>query len=71
MNKKYYANIDLYFDTMKHSIVAETGTKKIEVLEMVKDFAKGRKLTCNTKTKKLFNAQGQEVGEFEIGSRII
>lgn len=71
MNKKYYADIDLYFDTRKHSIVAEMGTKKIEVLEMVKDFAKRNKLTCDTKAKKLFDAQGKEVGAFKIDARII
>lgn len=70
MNKKYYANIDLYFDTMKHSIVGDMGTKKQEIVDMVKDFAKQRKMDCNTKTKKLY-LDGKEVGSFSINARII
>lgn len=70
MNKKYYADITLTFDTMKYSIVGEMGTKKQEMVDMVKDFAKKRKLECNTKTKKLLR-NGEEVGSFEITSRVI
>ena len=44
----------LYFEEMKYSIVGEVGTKKQEVLELVQDFAKARKMECNSKTKKLF-----------------
>ena len=71
MNKKYYADIDLYFDTMKYSITTEVGTKKQELVDMIKDFAKSKKLDCNTKTKKLFNRNGKEVGTFKIDARII
>lgn len=70
MNKKYYADIDLYFEEMKYGITVETGSKKQELVDMVKDFAKNKRLTCNTKTKKFFNADGKEVGSYEIGSRI-
>jgi len=70
MNKKYYANIDLYFDEMKYSITGEVGTKKQEVLELVKDFAKARKMECNCKEKKLFK-EGTEVGSFIIDAKII
>ena len=69
MNKKYYANIDLYFDTMKHSIVGDMGTKKQEIVDMVKDFAKKRKMECNTKTKK-FYLDGKEVGSFSIDTNV-
>ena len=71
MNKKYYADIDLYFDTMKYSITTEVGTKKQELVDMIKDFAKSKKLDCNTKTKKLFDSKGKEVGTFKIDARII
>lgn len=70
MNKKYYANIDLYFDEMKYTIVGEMGTKKQEVLDLVKDFAKTRKMECNSKTKKLFK-EGTEVGSFTIDAKMI
>lgn len=70
MNKKYYANIDLYFETMKYSIVGEMGTKKQEVIDLVKDFAKSKKMECNSKTKKLFQ-DGKEVGSYEIFTRMI
>lgn len=71
MNKKYYADIDLYFDTMKYSITTEIGTKKQELVDMIKDFAKSKKLDCNIKTKKLFDSNGKEVGTFKIDARII
>lgn len=64
---KYYANIKLYFDDMKYSMVDSDTTRK-EMVEAVKKFAESRKLTCNTKTKKIFNKEGKEVGEFEITS---
>ena len=69
--KKYYADINLYFDTMKYCIVGYYTAKKQEIVEMVEEFAKARQLTCNKKTKKLFDKSGKEVGEFEISSRTI
>lgn len=71
MNKKYYANIDLYFTTMKHSIVGETNMKKQEIIDSVEDFAKARKLTCNKKARKLYDASGKEVGSYEVLVRLI
>lgn len=65
--KKYYADIDLYFDDMKHGIVGEMSRK--EMVEMVKDHAKKLNLECNTKSKKLFDKQGKEVGRFSITSK--
>ena len=56
---------------MKYSITAEVGTKRQEIVDMVKDFAKIRKLVCDTKAKKLFDTQGKEVGSFNIGTRMI
>lgn len=70
MNKKYYADINLEFDDMKYSIVGEIGTKKQEIVDLVKDFAKSRKMQCDTKTRKLLK-DGKEVGSYEIASRII
>lgn len=64
---KYYADIKLYFDEMKYGIVESDATRK-EMVDAVKKFAESRKLTCNTKTKKLFNKEGKEVGEYEITS---
>ena len=69
--KKYYADINLYFDKMKYGIVGDYTAKKQEIVEMVEEFAKARQLTCNKKTKKLFDKSGKEVGEFEISSRTI
>ena len=69
--KKYYADINLYFDTMKYGIVGDYTAKKQEIVEMVEEFAKARQLTCNKKTKKLFDKNDKEVGEFEISSRTI
>jgi len=69
--KKYYADINLYFDTMKYGIVGDYTAKKQEIVEMVEEFAKARQLTCNKKSKKLFDINGKEVGEFEISSRTI
>lgn len=71
MNKKYYADIDLYFDTRKYGIVGEISTKRQEIVDMVKDFGKKHKLTCDTKSKKFFDATGKEVGRYSIASRTI
>ena len=68
MDKKYYANIDLYFDNMKYSFVGEVGERKQEVINMIRDFAKKRKMECNTKTKKLY-LNGKEIGSFSINYR--
>lgn len=70
MNKKYYADINLEFDDMKYSIVGEIGTKKQEIVDLVKDFAKSHKMQCDTKTRKLLK-DGKEAGSYEIASRII
>lgn len=69
--KKYYADINLYFDTMKYSIVGDYTAKKQEIVELVEEFAKARQLTCNKKTKKFFDNNGKEVGEFEVSSKTI
>lgn len=69
--KKYYADINLYCDTMKYGIVGDYTAKKQEIVEMVEEFAKARQLICNKKSKKLFDKSGKEVGEFEISSRTI
>jgi hypothetical protein len=68
MNRKYYADIVLDYEDIKHTIVCEVGSKRQEVMELVSLFAKKRKLICNLKTKKFTNDIGQEVGYFEIGS---
>jgi hypothetical protein len=69
--KKYYADIDLYFDDMSYGIVGDSNTTRIEMINLVKDFAKEMNLECNTKSKKLFNKEGKEVGSFTINSRTI
>lgn len=69
MSKKYYADINLYFDKRKYSIVGDTTLKKKELIELVEDFAKDLKLTCNTKIKKFFDNNGKEMGTYEINSR--
>lgn len=71
MNKKYYADINLYFDTRKYGIIGDTSTKRQEIIDMVKDFSKELKLTCDTKSRKLFNAEGKEVGNYTISSRTV
>lgn len=71
MNKKYYADIDLYFDTRKYGIVGDINMKKKEIVDMVKEFGEKLKLTCNTKSKKFYDANGKEVGSFTIASRTI
>lgn len=71
MNKKYYADIDLYFDTRRYSIVGDITTKRQEIIDLVKDFSKERKLTCDTKLKKLFDANGKEVGSYSVASKTI
>lgn len=68
MNKKYYATIKLYNFTEKYSIVGETDSKKQDVINMVKDFAKRVKLECNTKNRKLYK-DGKEMGEYIIDVR--
>lgn len=68
MNKKYYADITLDFDEMKYSISCEVGTKKQELVDLVKKFATEKKLVCDTKSKKFFK-EGKEVGRFEIASK--
>lgn len=69
MSRKYYADINLYFDKRKYSIVGDTTLKKKELVELVEDFAKDFKLTCNTKAKKFFDVNGKEMGAYEIGSK--
>ena len=68
MNKKYYADITLDFDEMKYGISCELGSKKQELVDLIKEFAKEKKLECNTKTKK-FLKEGKEVGSFAIYSK--
>lgn len=70
MTKKYYADIDLYFDERKHSIVADETVKRREMTELLEDFGKKRKLTMNAKSKKFFDETGREVGSFEIGVKV-
>lgn len=69
--RKYYANIDLYFDNMKYGIVGDTSTDRKEMIELLKDFGKKLNLECNTKSKKFFNKQGKEVGSFTLSSKTI
>ena len=38
MNKKYYADITLDFDEMKYGITCEAGTKKQELVDLVKQY---------------------------------
>ena len=54
MSKKYIATIDLYFDKQKYTIVGETDTKKLELIELVKQFASKGRMECRVKEKKLF-----------------
>lgn len=68
MNKKYYADITLDFDELKYGITCDIGSKKQEVVDLVKKFAAERNLVCDTKKKKLFK-EGKEVGSFKIASR--
>lgn len=70
MTRKYYADIDLYFDERKHSIVADETVKRKEMNELLEDFGKKRKLTMNAKSKKFFDENGREVGSFEIGVKV-
>lgn len=69
--RKYYADIDLYFDDMKHGIVGDASTSRNEMVELIKDYAKKLNLECNTKTKKLFDKSGKEVGRYSLTSRVI
>jgi len=68
MNKKYYADITLDFDEMKYGITCEAGTKKQELVDLVKQFATSKNLVCDTKSKKFFK-EGKEVGRYEIASK--
>lgn len=70
MTRKYVANINLYFDEMKHSIVGDETVKKVEMAGLVKEFAKERRCTINQRTKKIFDASGKEVGEYAIETRV-
>ena len=38
MTRKYYADIDLYFDERKHSIIADETVKRKEMNELLEDF---------------------------------
>ena len=67
--KKYYADINLYFDNMKYGIAGDTSTSRKEMIELLKDFAKRFNLECNTKSKKFFDKQGKEVGSFTLASK--
>lgn len=67
--KKYYADIDLYFDEMKYSIVGDSPILRKDMVELVKDFAKKMNLVCDTKVKRFFNKEGKEVGSYEITSK--
>lgn len=70
MTRKYYADIDLYFDDRKHSIVGDESVKRVEMNELLEDFGKKRKFTINKKTRKFFDEQGREVGSYEIGVKV-
>lgn len=64
--KKYYADINLIFDDMKHSIVGEM--KRQEMIELIKDFAEELKLDCDTRSKTFTDKKGNVVGKFFITS---
>lgn len=66
--KKYYADINLYFDNMKYSIAGDISTNRKEMIELLKDFGKKLNLECNTKSKKFVNKQGKEVGSYTLTS---
>ncbi len=70
MNKKYYADINLYFDNMKYGVVGEVGTKRQEMIDMVRSYAKELGVECNAKTRKLYK-EGKEVGQYTITSKTI
>ena len=69
--KKYYIDIELYNDKRKYGIVGDSFTSRKDMIDMVKDFAKELDLICNTKTKKLFNKKGEEVGIYTLTSQVI
>ena len=69
MSRKYYADIDLYFDDMKYSIVGDEGLKKQELIELVEDFAKDFNLECDKKQKKFFDKEGKEVGSYTVAAK--
>ena len=67
--RKYYADINLEFDDMKHSIVGDTGTSRKEMIDLVKKFAEELNYLCNTKTSKILDKNGKEIGRYNIQSR--
>lgn len=67
--RRYYADIILDFDNMKHGIVGDTTTTRKEMIEVIEDFGKDFNLTINTKSKKFFDKQGKEVGSFTLEAR--
>ena len=67
--KKYYADINLYFDNMKYGIAGDTSTSRKEMIELLQEFAKDLNLKCDTKSKKFFDKQGKEVGSFTLASK--
>jgi len=69
--RKYYANINLYFDEHKYSIVGDDSTNRQEMIELIQKFAKIRELNCNVKTKSFFDKKGKEVGIFTLASKEI
>ena len=67
---KFFANC---MEWDNGTVVTADDIKKFKLKQfavMVKDFAKRRKMDCNTKTKKLY-LDGKEVGSFSINARII
>lgn len=64
--KKYYADIDLEFDEVKHGIVGEM--KRQEMVKLVEEFAHKLKLDCNTRNRTFINDKGQIVGNYTISS---
>lgn len=69
--RKYYADIDLYFDNRKYGIVGDITTNRKEMIELLESFAKNFNLKCNAKSKKFFDKQGKEVGSFTLASKTI
>jgi len=67
--RKYYADINLHFDNMKYGIVGEESTNRKEMIELVKNFAKEMNYTCNTKTARIIDKNGKEIGQYSITSR--
>jgi len=67
--RKYYANINLDFDDMKYSIVGDSDTNRQGMIELIKQFAKDINCLCNTKTSRLLDKNGKEIGKYSIQSR--